>query len=201
MQHSQVDRDVVNDIFRSLRGRFGNAFVDKFRSGERVPKDQGLPYEGMDIGLLEAIDVWVHELRNLSPADIRHGLESKFRYPPSADEFVLACCTREITPPTPTLTDEAQRKLAAPAITREQAEVHIATVARVAKSMSMPQNNRHRLDWAYTIAKEINRGVSTAPAYARRCAAEALFNARQSLPAELVPYLPESKTNPMEDAA
>ncbi|MBM2884075.1 hypothetical protein JFK97_06695 [Chromobacterium phragmitis] len=203
-----ADPQAIRFVFRSLRGRFGNAFVDKYRSGEDKVTD---PISGklVDPGLLEAMDVWAYELRELSKADIQHGLKAKFKYPPSSDEFVQACCSREITPPTPTLTDEAQRKLAGPSMTREEAEVHIAQVAQAAKSMAMPTDNRHRLEWAYKIAREINQGVSRTNAYTRRMAAEALLNARKPVPVELVPYLPElraedaptPKTNPMEDAA
>ncbi|OBU85851.1 hypothetical protein [Chromobacterium subtsugae] len=195
MQHSQVDRDVVNDIFRSLRGRFGNAFVDKFRSGERVPKDQGLPYEGMDIGLLEAIDVWVHELRNLSPADIRHGLESKFRYPPSADEFVQACCSRDYAPPA----SDSYDALPAPTMSREEAEVHIAQVHQAAKGMQFPSGHGQRMDNWLKIADEVARGVYKGGTIGKRYAAEALAKAGRPVPEALQAYLP--KTNPMEDAA
>ncbi len=89
MHSSHINRDTVAMIFRSMRGRFGTAFVDKFRSGKAVP--HGQPDAGKDTGLLEAMDIWAHELRDLTQADIEHGMSHKFKWPPSADEFVTAC--------------------------------------------------------------------------------------------------------------
>ncbi|PRP68718.1 hypothetical protein BUE93_20855 [Chromobacterium amazonense] len=196
MTQSQLDRALVREIFRVLRGSIGNRFLDNFKTGVIV-KDG--PNRGHDAGVLEAMDVWAHKLRHLTPADVRHGLQATFKHPPSADEFITAACAREITPPTPTLAPETQAKLAAPTITREQAEVHIAQVAKAAKSMRMPQDNRLRLDNWLKIADEVERGVYKGGTLGKRMAAEALQKAGEPVPAVLQPYLP--KTNPMEDAA
>lgn len=188
-----VDPSVIANIFRSLRGRFGNAFVDKYRSGKSVPAGQ--PNAGKDTGLLEAMDVWGHELRELSAKDIEHGLSCKFKYPPSADEFVQACCTREITPPMP---DPDQKALSAPRMSREQAEVHIAQVRKTANSMRFPSDNVRKLDWAYQIAEETAAGAYRC-GYGQRMAAEAFYDAGKPVPESLVPFL--AKANPMEQAA
>ncbi|WP_043614243.1 hypothetical protein [Chromobacterium violaceum] len=196
MTQSQLDRASVREIFRVLRGSIGNRFLDAFKTGVIVKEG---PNRGHDAGVLEAMDIWAYKLRHLTPADVRHGLQATFKHPPSADEFALAACARDITPPTPTLTDETQRKLAGPSMTREEAEVHIAQVSRAAKSMRMPQDNRLRIDNWLRIAEEVERGVYKGGTLGKRMAAEALQKAGHEVPAALQPYLP--KTNPMEDAA
>ena len=92
MHKSPISQATVANIFRVLRGRFGTAFVDKFRSGVRI---EGGPFAGKDAGLLETMDVWANELAGLSMADIEHGLSIKFKFPPSCDEFVQACVQRD----------------------------------------------------------------------------------------------------------
>jgi hypothetical protein len=182
-----VDHTVVGNIFRSLRGRFGNAFVDKFRSGQIVPNGQH--GGGKDTGLLEAMDVWVYELRQLSAKDIEHGLACKFKYPPSADEFVQACCTREITPPTPT---GDLQVLPAPKLTREQAEKHLGRLGGVVRSLKS-SNERLSLDWAIKIADESARGTYCC-LMGKRLAADALYDTRNPVPAALLPFLSKSRT-------
>ena len=85
MATSAIDPATVAMIFRTLRGRFGSPFVDRYRSGVQDAN-------GKDVGLLETMDVWAHELRDLSSSDIKHGLQVKFKFPPSCDEFAAACC-------------------------------------------------------------------------------------------------------------
>ncbi|WP_374557724.1 hypothetical protein [Aquitalea pelogenes] len=188
-----VDHTVVGNIFRSLRGRFGNAFMDKFRSGKAVP--EGQQNAGRDTGLLEAIDVWVYELRQLSDKDIQHGLSCRFKYPPSADEFVHACCTREITPPTPT---GDLQSLPAPTLTREQAEKHLSRLGGAVKSLSSG-NDRLRLDWAHKIAEESANGTYCGGLMGKRLAADAFYDSRNPVPAALLPFL--SKNRAEEQAA
>ena len=194
-----VDHTVVGNIFRSLRGRFGNAFVDKFRSGQIVPLGQH--NAGKDTGLLEAMDVWVYELRQLSAKDIEHGLSCKFKYPPSADEFVQACCTREITPPTPT---GDQKALPAPKLTREEAEKHLSKIGGVVKRVNSG-NDRLRLENWLAIADETERGVyPKAASFCQAMAAEVLFKHGHKLGPEMLKHLPakyrDEETNPMEAA-
>lgn len=193
MHKSPISLAVVANIFRTLRGRFGSQFVDRFRSGQLVP--DGSPNAGKDTGLLEAMDVWAHELRGLSETDIRHGLDTKFKFPPSADEFVQACCGRDYTPPALPGYDA----LPAPRMTREEAEVHIAQVQKAARSMRFPSENRLRLGWAYGIADEVKRGVYQGGTHCKRMAALAIQHSHKPVPESLVPYLP--KSNSMEDAA
>lgn len=190
-----VDSNAIRMIFRTLRGRFGSSFVDKFRDGGEKVID---PTSGklVDPGLLEAMDVWAFELRNLSKADIQHGLSCSFKYPPSADEFLSACCSRDIRPPAP---EYNHAQLEAPKMTREEAEVQIAQVKRATRSMAFPNDNKRRLEWAYAIADETARGVYRGGMHGKRMAAEAILDSRKPVPESLVPFL--TKTNPMEDAA
>jgi hypothetical protein len=192
MHKSPISPAIVANIFRTLRGRFGSPFVERYRSGDVVP--EGRPNAGKDTGLLEAMEVWAHELRDLTPADIEHGLKCKFKYPPSADEFVQACCTREFTPPPP-VSDRAA--LPAPKMTREEAQVRIAEVGGAVKRF--PTDNSVKLDWAYKIADEAARGVYCGGVHGKRMAADAIQTARKPVPESLQPFL--TKTNPMEDAA
>lgn len=178
-----VDPSVIANIFRSLRGRFGNAFVDKYRSGKSVPAGQ--PNAGKDTGLLEAMDVWGHELRELSAKDIEHGLSCKFKYPPSADEFVQACCTREVTPPAPI---PGQKALAAPTITRDEAAKRLSAIGATVKTMDMGAGGKLNLKWAYAIADDIASGRRAASLPAQM-AADALYENNRTVPEALVPFL------------
>jgi hypothetical protein len=71
-------------IFQRLQGRFGNQFLDKYRTGETDG-------DGQDLGVMNAITVWTEELAGLTGEEIKRGLAAKFKYPPSSDDFVLAC--------------------------------------------------------------------------------------------------------------
>ncbi|UGA38206.1 hypothetical protein JOS77_30795 [Chromobacterium haemolyticum] len=82
---SSADSQTIRFVFRTLRGRFGNGFVDKFRSDDEKVLD-AVTGKMVDPGLLEAMDVWAYELRKLNNADIQHGLTCRFKYPPSADD-------------------------------------------------------------------------------------------------------------------
>lgn len=184
-----VNREVVENIFRSLRGRFGNAFVDKYRSGDRVP--DGLPHAGKDVGLLETMDVWAHELRELTLADIEHGLKTKFKYPPSADEFVQACCQRDYAS-LPQNTLPALPPAAITELDRQAAKKHMATVTSTMRGMQFPRDNQNRLDWAERIADEVERHVYRGGTHGAQMAAEAFHNSRRPVPAALLPFVPKS---------
>jgi hypothetical protein len=71
-------------IFMRLHGRFGNPFLDKYRAGK-------LSSAGDDVGIENAKKVWAEELAGYSPVEIKRGLVKQFTYPPSCDEFKLAC--------------------------------------------------------------------------------------------------------------
>jgi hypothetical protein len=71
-------------IFMRLHGRFGNPFLDKYRAGK-------LNAAGDDVGIENAKKVWAEELAGYSPVEIKRGLVKQFTYPPSCDEFKLAC--------------------------------------------------------------------------------------------------------------
>lgn len=193
-----VDPQTIRFIFRTLRGRFGNAFVDKYRdNGERVQD----PISGklVDPGLLEAMDIWAYELRNLTEAEIRHALDTKFKFPPSADEFVTAACSRDYS---------AHPANALPALPpaqiteldRQAAAKHIGTIASTVKRMSMNQP-RLRLDWAEKIGKEVAAGHYKGGANGARMAAEALLACRCPVPASLVPFLPVPANDDAQEAA
>jgi len=181
-----MSRETIAMIFRSLRGRFGNAFVEKFRSGRKVP--DGQPQAGMDVGLLEAMDVWAHELRGLTEAEIRHALDTKFKYPPSADEFVTAACSRDYSAH-PANTLPALPPAQITELDRQAAAKHMGTIAGTVKRMSMNQH-RLRLDWAENIAKEVAAGHYKGGAYGATMAAEAFLASRRPVPQSLTPYLP-----------
>ncbi|WP_162897049.1 hypothetical protein [Chromobacterium rhizoryzae] len=181
---SQIDPATIAMIFRSLRGRFGNAFVDKFRSGQAVASGQ---HAGKDSGLVEAMEVWAYELRQLTQADIQHGLTCRFKYPPSSDEFITACCTREITPPKG---EYNSLQLEAPKMTRAQAEKHITQIGAAVKSVAKGPGDRVCLEWALMIADETARGVYRANGgYSQRLAADAFYENQRPVPESLKPFL------------
>lgn len=74
----------VQRIFMRLHGRFGNTFFDKYRINQLNP-------EGMDIGIENAKQAWAEGLAGITLEQIKHGLSRNFEYPPSLDEFKLAC--------------------------------------------------------------------------------------------------------------
>lgn len=187
MSKSPVSQATVAMIFRSLRGRFGTVFVDRYRSGEVVP--DGQPNAGKDTGLLEAMDVWAHELRGLSAAEIQRGMETKFKFPPSSDEFVQACC-RDVDYAALSHNDQF-KALPAPTLTREEAAERIAQVQGVARSARFPSDNRLCLEWAYTIADETARGVYHGGICLKRMAAEAIRNSLRPVPESLREFLPK----------
>lgn len=189
--------EVVAMIFRSLRGRFGNAFVDKFRTGRYVPEDQ--PNAGKDLGLLEAMDVWAHELRELSQQDIEHGLRCRFKFPPSADEFITAACTRDYGA-MPSNQFAALPPARITELDRERAAQHLQTVTGTVRKVVGSTNHGQRLDWALEIARRIERGLPQS-SYGAKLAAEALLNARQSIPAVLAKYLPAPANDEDQEAA
>lgn len=198
MQRSVIDQGTVAMIFRTLRGRFGSAFVEKFRSGTLVR--DGLPNAGKDTGLLEAMDVWAHELRHLTLADVEHGLKTKFKYPPSADEFVTACCQRDYSAQAHN-TVPALPPAAITELDRQAARKHMATVTSTVRGMSFPQGNAKRVDWAERIARDVEAGNYTGGAYGARMAAEALLDARKPIPPALVKFLPNPNKQDSPEAA
>jgi len=187
MSNSPASLATVAMIFRSLRGRFGTAFVDRYRSGSVVP--DGQPNAGKDTGLLEAMAVWAHELRGLSAAEIQRGVEAKFKFPPSCDEFVQACC-RDVD--YAALHNEQFKALPAPTLTREEAAQRMAQVQGAARSARFPIDNRLRLDWAYAIAEETARGVYHGGIWLKRIAALAIESSRKPVPESLRAFLPKS---------
>lgn len=107
-------------IFMRLHGRFGNAFYDKFRIGQVV--------NGEDVGVLNAKSVWGEELAELTPDEIKRGLQAKYSFPPSCDEFKAAC--------RPDLDDETL--------------FHQACACALRRKYGEPENwPSNRLFWAY----------------------------------------------------
>lgn len=195
---NSLDPQTIRFIFRTLRGRFGNGFVDKFRDGGDRVED---PVSGkmVDPGLLEAMDVWAHELRDLSLADIEHALKSKFKYPPSADEFITAACTRDYGA-MPSNQFAALPPARITELDRERAAQHLQTVTGTVRKVVGSTNLGQRLDWALEIARRIERGLPQS-SYGAKLAAEALLNARQSIPAVLANYLPAPANDEDQEAA
>lgn len=195
MPKSPISQATVANIFRHLRGRFGSPFVDRYRSGKIVP--DGQPNAGKDTGLLEAMDVWAHELAGLTVADIEHGLNSKFKFPPSCDEFVQACLQRDYSAQ-PHNTVPALPPARITELDRQAAQKHMAKVSSAVRGMGFPAGNQKRLDWAMTIAGEVERKNYHGGSYGARMAAEALLDARKPIPAALIPFLPAVKREELE---
>lgn len=146
----------IERIFMRLHGRFGNAFLDKYRIGE-------MNGQGKDIGVENAKVIWSEELAGINPERIKAGLSAKYDYPPSSDEFIARCVIKA----------EVQnfQRLPAPLdhkANRQQAEKIIDLTQRITK----PRNN-HR-DWAERIVKRHKNGDKDIPDIALRFAQEAL---------------------------
>ncbi|KUM04234.1 hypothetical protein KIF53_09500 [Chromobacterium subtsugae] len=89
----------VDEIFRRLSGRFGAQFTEKFRSGVLVDHGGNLISLGgdmssaVDAGIEAAKQVWAEELdfAGITPDQIKRGLQERYQYPPSCDEFIRGC--------------------------------------------------------------------------------------------------------------
>ncbi|WP_374419392.1 hypothetical protein [Chromobacterium sp.] len=79
----------VDEIFRRLTGRFGASFTERFRSGQFELVD-GV---SLDAGIEAAKQIWAEEIdfAQLTPEQIKRGLQARYPYPPSCDEFIRAC--------------------------------------------------------------------------------------------------------------
>lgn len=74
----------IERIFQRMVGRFGNTFLDKFRTGQ-------LTAGGEDSGLVNAKIVWAEDLAGLTGEQIKRGLQASYQFPPSCDEFREKC--------------------------------------------------------------------------------------------------------------
>lgn len=72
----------VDRIFQKLTGRFGRSFVEKFSSCDA---------SGFDEGMANAKGEWGEVLGGFSGDDIKRGLAADYKFPPSCDEFKIAC--------------------------------------------------------------------------------------------------------------
>lgn len=79
----------VDEIFRRFTGRFGNPFLDKYRSGHLT--DSAAGGDPVDTGIESAKSVWAEEMAGLTPDEIKRGLAAKFKYIPSSDDFIQVC--------------------------------------------------------------------------------------------------------------
>jgi hypothetical protein len=83
MSKNKLPMEWVDRIFMRLHGRFGNAFLHKYKIGEMA--------DGQDLGIKNAKEVWAEECGHLSAERIRKGLEAKYDYAPSCDDFISQC--------------------------------------------------------------------------------------------------------------
>ena len=101
----QLPIEWIDRIFIRLHGRFGNNFVDKFKTGQSDAN-------GNDIGVLNAKQVWSEELANMSVERIKNALLHSYDYAPSCDQFKNQCkISASVLPeykalPKPVLSDE-----------------------------------------------------------------------------------------------
>lgn len=84
---SDRERDPMGWLFGEIYGRFGNAFIDKFRSGEIV--------DDCDLGIENMKAVWSQQIRahGMHLREIKRGLQAcdRLRFPPSWPEFFALC--------------------------------------------------------------------------------------------------------------
>ena len=89
MQTFNLPAEWVERIFMRLHGRFGNNFFDKFKIGQ-------VNDAGEDVGIANAKATWSLELAGISAERIKAGLDAKYQYAPSCDEFLKHCVTNNI---------------------------------------------------------------------------------------------------------
>lgn len=105
MKHLPIEW--IDRIFIRLHGRFGNNFLDKFKTGQ-------VDASGNDLGILNAKHVWSEELAGMSVDRIKNALLHSYDYAPSCDQFKAQCKTTSKLPehndykalPKPKMTDE-----------------------------------------------------------------------------------------------
>lgn len=83
MNKQPLPKEWVERIFMRLHGRFGNEFLNKFKTGDVV--------NGSDVGIENAKLTWADELSGVSAERIKNALDTKFEKAPSCDMFLLAC--------------------------------------------------------------------------------------------------------------
>lgn len=90
---STDQRTGIDWLFGELHGRYGNRFLDAFRSGHVV--------NGMDTGVENMKRTWLERIRarRLTRAQLKRGLVAceRLKFPPSWPEF-LECCQPELDP-------------------------------------------------------------------------------------------------------
>lgn len=108
---SPLPLEWVERIFQKLHGRFGNGFIEKFKTGQ-------LDASGRDAGIENAKQVWAEELAGYSAERLKAGLSSSYDYPPSCDQFKANCkisvhppLTNALAKPKPTLEEKAANSL------------------------------------------------------------------------------------------
>lgn len=108
MKHLPIEW--IDRIFIRLHGRFGNNFLDKFKTGQ-------VDASGNDLGILNAKSVWSEELAGMSVDRIRNALLHSYDYAPSCDQFKAQCKTSApVVPdykalPKPALSEEKVNEL------------------------------------------------------------------------------------------
>ncbi|HWU35449.1 MAG TPA: hypothetical protein VN023_09475 [Methylovorus sp.] len=89
MQSPNDLTQIARGIFTKFHGRFGNQFLDKFRTGKTIETDSG----PRDAGIESAIQTWAAGINGLTADQIKHGLLGLYDYPPSLDVFKAMCLT------------------------------------------------------------------------------------------------------------
>lgn len=106
----QLPIEWIDRIFIRLHGRFGNNFLDKFKTGQ-------VDANGNDLGILNAKQVWSEELAGTSVDRIKNALQHSYDYAPSCDQFKAQCKTIATVVidykalPKPTLSEEKVNEL------------------------------------------------------------------------------------------
>lgn len=149
----------IERIFMRMHGRFGNAFLDKYRIGE-------LNSARKDVGVENAKVTWSEELAGISAERIKAGIDAKYYYPPSSDEFIAKCVIKA----------EVQdfRRLPAP-LDHEANRAQADKVVELSRWMSKPRTNYRA--WAEKIIQRQKNGERDLPDIALRFAKEALAEA------------------------
>lgn len=121
MSPNKLPLKLIERIFMRLHGRFGNAFLDKYRIGE-------LNTEGKDIGVENAKNVWAEELAGMTNERIKAALDSSYEYPPSCDDFKMNCRIKPVISDYKALPKVTDREAAAKQV--EKLRVMVADMAK-----------------------------------------------------------------------
>lgn len=141
MKLEPLPTEWIERIFMRLHGRFGNPFLDKFRTNE-------INASGGDVGIENAKVVWSQELAGVNSARITNALRASYTYPPSCDDFKRNCVATPAEIP-------VHVALPKPEISQEELDEKLKKMNATMSKFGKGGANKN---WAYTLIQAHKNG-------------------------------------------